>query len=54
MCLKTNTSYQSEHAIAIRDENVPSVDWNAYHKMREAVRMRTDLATFRQSRRFQV
>jgi len=54
MCLKVNSCYDKQRAVAIRPENIPDLDWSVYQNMREAVNQRKDLATFRQSRDFRV
>lgn len=56
MCLKTTTSYQSERAIAVRTENFPpgKVNKDLLLDFKESIRKKTDVATFKQSRLFQV
>ena len=39
-------------AIAVRAENVPNIDWDLYSEVRDALRNKTDIASYRQSRVF--
>ena len=54
MCLKIRTSYQNQKAVAVRVEQLPSIDWVLYQEMRDSLQSRSDLGTFRQGRGFQV
>ena len=49
-----NTSYCGEKALALRAENIPCIDWDMYNTMRDCMRKRNDICTFRQGQQFRV